>query len=119
MPVSQGPNSDEISDMVMRQAGISALISIGITTAVMMAVPFVCRIVKKQKLDYVDGRSLCKWNSIGLFVLSLTMTFLKGWGLVGGLGALIYYFINKWIFVDDPPQPKFLTEETQSEEANH
>lgn len=47
-------------------------------------------------MPYKGGKALCVWNSILLFILPII---LFGQGLVGGIGAIFFYFINKWIFV--------------------
>lgn len=73
-----------------------------ISCACMMAVPFLYRINGKGKIEYEKGKKVCKWNSIILFIVSvlLKMTQISG-GIIGGLGALCFYFINKWLFVKD------------------
>ena len=54
-----------------------------------------------KKFSANKGKRICKWNSIILFLASIASTLLLGIGLIGGLGAIIYYFINKWTFVDE------------------
>ena len=73
-----------------------------ISCACMMFIPFICRLSEKKKIEYKEGRKICKWNSIVLFIVSvlLKMTQISG-GIIGGLGALCFYFINKWLFVQD------------------
>ena len=73
-----------------------------ISCACMMFIPFICRLSEKKKIEYEEGRKICKWNSIILFIVSvlLKMTQISG-GFIGGPGALFFYFINKWLFVQD------------------
>ena len=72
-----------------------------ISCACMMFIPFICRLSEKKKIEYEEGRKICKWNSIILLIISLTMNVTVGVGIIGGLGALCFYFINKWLFVKD------------------
>ena len=72
-----------------------------ITTVIMMIVPFIWRLINGEKFSANKGKRICKWNSIILFLASIASTLLLGIGLIGGLGAIIYYFINKWTFVDE------------------
>jgi hypothetical protein len=67
---------------------------------IMILIPLIFRIVNKKRLDYVKGKRICLWNSLGLFSISIILTLLGGNIIgVGGLGALIYImlFINKMI----------------------
>ena len=72
-----------------------------ISCACMMFIPFICRLSEKKKIEYEEGRKICKWNSIILLIISLLMNVTVGVGIIGGLGALCFYFINKWLFVQD------------------
>ena len=78
-----------------------ALIDVIIISIVMVAVPFILRLINGKKFDIERGRKICKWNSILLFVFSVILMSALEIGIVGGLGALIYYYINKWLFVDE------------------
>ena len=77
--------------------------NLAIVSAIMMAIPLIVRLVNGQKLDNKFGKQLCMWNSIALFALSTIAIFadLKQYAIIGGLGALEFYFINKWAFVKD------------------
>lgn len=81
------------------------LIDVGVITAVMMIVPFICRLVNRERLETIKGKKICKWNSIGMFILSVVLTVAlsdgNGFVGIGGVGALIFYYINKWVFVYD------------------
>lgn len=81
---------------------LSALITLVVLSAVMMAVPLVCKLVCSKLLAEEKGKKLCMWNSIAVFVLSflLYMMEIPIPVAVGGVGALCFYFINKWIFVE-------------------
>ena len=77
------------------------LIDFSIVTLACMCVPFIWRIANGQKFTCEKGKKICKWNSIILFIISLILTASTGYGVVGGLGAVIYYYINKWLFVEE------------------
>lgn len=67
----------------------------------MVLIPLICRLVKKERLPNKSGKQICLWNSIGMFLVSVVISTMQlplpiG---VGGVGALIFYFINKWLFV--------------------
>ena len=100
VPVSEFSNLGISYSDIMMQALWSTLLSLLFTSVVMMAVPFIYSIVKKGSISYDSGKRLCKWNSVILFVLSLLLMPLIGTSLIGGVGAIIYYFINKWVFID-------------------
>ena len=78
-----------------------------IICAVMMIVPFLARIAKKENLPYKSGKRLCLWNSIILLVISLVLQIYTDFLFIGGIGALIFYFINKWLFVSEPQPSNF------------
>ncbi len=88
-------------DAAVGRAFLFSLASMALSSALMMAVPFVVRISKKEKLPHKSGKRLCMWNSIILFVLSSVLLALTEVNFIGGVGAIIYYFINKWIFVGE------------------
>ena len=100
-PTSQYMSIPELYDM----AWLYGLIDTAIITFIMMFIPFICRLVNKKKLDLNIGKKLCKWNSIIMFVLSIIITGIitnfEGFMGIGGLGALAFYFINKWLFVNE------------------
>lgn len=90
------------NDYYADRALIFGFLDFCISCACMMFIPFICRLSEKKKIEYEEGRKICKWNSIILFIVSvlLKMTQISG-GFIGGLGALFFYFINKWLFVKD------------------
>ena len=78
------------------------LIDVILITFIMLFIPFLFRMFNKKKLDIKKGKNICKWNSIGMFILSLILTIsLDGNNImgIGGLGAIIFFYINKWLFV--------------------
>ena len=79
-----------------------SLLEICIISISMMIVPFLCRIIKKKKLPYKSGKILCILNSIILFLILIALQVRMNTPSVGVIGAIIYYFINKWIFVEEP-----------------
>lgn len=78
-----------------------ALIDLLIYSVALMTVPFIWRLVNKERFDCIKGKKICKWNSIIAFIISIILTLSMEISIVGGLGAVIYYFINKWLFVDE------------------
>ena len=72
----------------------------------MMFVPFICRIAKKEALPYKVGTRICLWNSIALFILSCVLMVVIDLDFIGGIGAIFFYFINKWIFVEPNLAPE-------------
>lgn len=75
-------------------------LNILIVSLVMIIVPFICRISKKELLPFKTGKRICLWNSIILFILSCVLMSFIDIGFIGGIGAVFFYFINKWIFVE-------------------
>ena len=71
-----------------------------ISSLIMMAIPFLAKIINKGKLPLKKGKRICLINSILLFIISLALFVFFGIGFVGGLGAIMFYFMNKWLFVD-------------------
>ena len=67
----------------------------------MMVVPLSGMLNTGKKMDLEKGKHLCKVNSIVLFILSFVTLLLTERYFVGGVGAIIYYYINKWLFVED------------------
>ena len=99
-----GQHMEYIDTLGYGKCCLAGLIDVVIITSIMMIIPFICRLVNKERLDFIKGKKICKWNSIGMFILSVIMTVaLDGNGFVGigGVGALIFYYINKWLFVSD------------------
>ena len=70
-----------------------------IVSVVMIIIPLVIYIVKKKKLEYEYGKKVCLYNSIGMFIISVLLQAFAGIGIIGGLGAIFYYYINMILFV--------------------
>lgn len=81
---------------------LGALIQIAISSIIMMAIPFLCKIPQKGALPYKSGKVICLWNSIILFIFSCFLMTIVNISFVGLLQAIFFYFINKWIFVEQP-----------------
>lgn len=88
-------------DYLYKNSSWLALIDLAVCSVVMMVIPFIWRLVNRQKLPFSKGKKICIWNSIILFVLSIILMDTVGTSFIGGLGALIYYYINKWLFVNE------------------
>lgn len=86
-------------------AWLYGTIDIIIISVMMMIIPLIFRLFNKERLDIKKGKSICKWNSIGMFICSSALFAgilgVEKSGGIGGIGALIYYYINKWLFVYD------------------
>lgn len=67
----------------------------------MMVVPLSGMLNTGKKMELEKGRHLCKVNSIVLFILSFVTLFLTERYFVDEVGAIVYYYINKWLFVED------------------
>jgi len=66
-----------------------------------MTIPFACKVIRGEKLPHKKGKWICIFNSIFAFVVSIVLQGLYNILVVGGIGAIFYYFINKWMFVSD------------------
>ena len=88
-------------DSARSQALLFALISTTVASLFMMMAPLMSRLVNKEKLPHKGGKRICLWNSIIMFVCSSALMATTGMGFIGGVGALIFYFINKWLFVKE------------------
>lgn len=64
-----------------------------------MIIPLACRLIMGKKLSHKWGKLLCVVNSIIALVISAILQEVFDILFVGGIGAIIYYFINKWLFV--------------------
>lgn len=79
-----------------------ALIDLFINTFCLCFIPFLLKKKNKGLLEYNKGKGICLWNSIIWFFVSVFLTILLGFTIgVGGIGAVMYYFINKWAFVEE------------------
>ena len=87
------------------EAGLKATVyticALAINSAIMMAIPFLVRIIKKSKLSHKNGKWLCLCNSVGLYVASVVSLVFFSFPFVTPMSAIIFYFINKWTFVSD------------------
>lgn len=100
----------------VERAMLFGFLDFSIACVCMMFIPFICRLGDKEKIEYEKGKKICKWNSIILLIISLILQATKvGVGVIGGLGALCFYFINKWIFVKDK-EVKENNDETERKE---
>lgn len=75
------------------------LIDIAIISSIMMIVPFILKLL--GKLNNQNYKKICKYNSLIAFIISVlitTITNSSSFVGIGGLGALIYYYININIF---------------------
>lgn len=82
----------------LAQSSISALIDIFVASIIMLCYPFVSRMVNKEQIEYYECKNICIWNSIIMLIISLISTATIGLGFVGGLGAVMYYYINMNLF---------------------
>lgn len=82
---------------------LAGLIETAVISLVMVLIPMIFRLVNKNRLEYNKGRKICKWNSILLFILSIFLSVINDGLLIGigGIGAIMFYYINKWLFVYD------------------
>lgn len=81
---------------ISQNSQILALIELIIATFIMMIVPAIYRVTNHALLPSKKGKKICMWNSIILFFVP----FIFGFPIIGGIGALLYYYINIWLFVD-------------------
>lgn len=87
--------------MDYNDAGVYAFLyaaaEVAISALVSMIIPLICRLIKGQELSYKRGKRLCLANAIITFLVPALFNF----PIVGWLGAIFFYFINKWVFVCD------------------
>lgn len=75
------------------------LIDVLIISLIMMIAPFILKI--SNKLNSQNCKKICKYNSLIAFIISVLITAItdsSNFVGIGGLGALIYYYININIF---------------------
>lgn len=76
-----------------------ALFDIVVISFIMMIVPFIIRMKNKELLNYEKAKKICMYNSLILFGISIFTTIaFEGFNFIGGLGAVLYYFINMFLF---------------------
>ena len=85
---------------IRANAFLYASINFGISSVIMMLEPFIWRLANKDKLPLEKGKRICSSNSICLFIISACLYAVFKISFIGGIGAILYYFINKWLFVD-------------------
>lgn len=83
------------------RACIFGFLDMVIVSIIMMIIPFIIRCRSGKLLEYNYGRKICTWNSVGVFIISIFINIMTDgkYAIIGGLGALAYYYINMWIFV--------------------
>ena len=101
-----GQYLQEVPNTSLKEANEIAFWNVVIITVIMMVVPFVFMIINKGKMPNDKGKMVCKWNSIILFIISIILMAIKDMGFVGGFGAWLYYFVNKWLYVDENKEEK-------------
>lgn len=89
-----------INNYSTQESIIYSFVDIIIISCVMMFIPFLIRMYNKKPLEYEKGTKLCKTNSIILFIISVILKAMELYSFVGGIGAIMYYYINKWLFVN-------------------
>lgn len=90
-----------------------------IISILMMIVPFIFRLITKEKIKYIKGKLLCFLNSFVIYILFLIpnlitilkrndnfvtidpVAFSKSLIVAFLFIAIIYYFINMFLFVDN------------------
>jgi len=102
------------NDYAMGYGLLITVVNILVVSIVMMIVPFSYKVIKKKLLPYKKGRKICLWNSIALFILSSVLMTVTQLGFIGGLGAVAFYFINKWLFVEQLSPHKLKSKATNS-----
>lgn len=86
----------------LKNSFLLAFIDLLTYSVILMIVPLIFRIVNKKTLDYYYGQKICKYNSIIIFIGCILLNIFLNDGNyigIGGVGALIYYYINMSIFV--------------------
>lgn len=92
------------NEQLFDKAFLIATIDLLIISFVMMCIPCIIWLISHRVLEYKKGKRLCLWNSIVVFFVSAVLSVEFGFSAIGGLGAIAFYFINKWIFVSDKPE---------------
>ena len=91
------------NEQLFEKAYLIAAIDLLIISLITMCIPCVVWLINHRELEYKKGKRLCLWNSIVVFFVSAVLSVEFGFTAIGGLGAIAFYFINKWIFVSDEP----------------
>lgn len=96
-----------ITDAVIYSATtfLTSVITLALTTLIMIAIPISCRLINRNRFSYKVGNWLCAGNSLVLLILSIILR-IRDATLVS-IDAFIYFFVNKWLFVEiDPDNDK-------------
>ena len=78
------------------------LIDFLIISLILMLIPFITYLVDDKTIEYNRGLKIFKWNSVIWCLVSIVLMVEFDFGLIGILGAVVYYYLNKWIFIDIP-----------------
>ena len=77
------------------------LLGLCVSTIISMAFPLISRVIYGGKIPHDQGRLLCILNSIVALVFYAILEALFGIFFGADLCALMFYFINRWLFVAD------------------
>ena len=91
------------NEQLFEKAYLIAAIDLLIISLITMCIPCIVWLINHRELEYKKGKRLCLWNSIVVSFVSGVLFVEFGFTAIGGLGAIAFYFINKWIFVSDKP----------------
>ena len=78
---------------------IVAFINVLFLTTVMIIIPLFFRLFNGSEISYQKGRKICLINSIVLLIISLFFDVTMNILFIGGLGVIVYYFVNMFWFV--------------------
>ena len=78
-----------------------------ITIIIMTIVPGIFCLMNHGRIENKKGKRICLFNSIILLILSIVLGLISGKStlFIGGLGAVLFYLINKWAFVYYQDEP--------------
>ena len=96
-----GQYHENIPNITWDKANEYAFWNIVLVTILMGLVPALWTYINKGKLPKRKGKRICMWNSIVLCLVSAIIDTMTGFRFIGAIGAWFYYFINKWLFVDE------------------
>lgn len=88
------------------QASALAFIDTCLITLLMIFIPGIIRIIKKERLNYNWGCRIALANSIIIFLISFIVSYSLDTNIgIGGLGAILYFFINMLLFAKPYTKP--------------
>lgn len=88
------------------QASVFAFINTCLITLLMIFIPGIIRIIKKERLNYNWGCRIALANSIIIFLISFIVSYSLDTNIgIGGLGAILYFFINMLLFAKPYTNP--------------